>query len=295
LPIFRSGASLLALLTAGAGLPATVQAQDVNPVSVEEAASEASEEASEIVVTGSRVARSGFTAPTPVTAVSSAEMEQRAPTTIADTLATIPSFRSSNTPQTSGVTTRGGGIITADLRALGTTRTLVLIDGHRFVPSGSDGLVDLKLIPQLLIDSAEVVTGGASAAYGSDAVAGVVNFKLNTRLRGIRGSVQGGISEYGDAKSLRASLAAGGAVADGRLTYLIGVDYSKFHGVGNQYSRPWGRREVGLVVNPLFATDWIRFFSRTLCRTSCVRRATCRRKASVRSSGTQTSGRNPVE
>lgn len=249
--IFRSGASLLALLTAGAGLPATAQAQDVNPVSVEEAATEASE----IVVTGSRVARSGFTAPTPVTAVSSAEMEQRAPTTIADTLATIPSFRSSNTPQTSGVTTRGGGIITADLRALGTTRTLVLVDGHRFVPSGSDGVVDLKLIPQLLIDSVEVVTGGASAAYGSDAVAGVVNFKLNTRLRGIRGSVQGGISEYGDAKSLRASLAAGGAVADGRLTYLVGVDYSKFYGVGNQYSRPWGRREVGLVVNPLFATN----------------------------------------
>lgn len=209
-----------------------------------------------IVVTGTRVAsRPGFTAPTPVTSVSSAEIQQRAPVTIADTLASMPAFRVSTSPQTSGVTTRGGGVVNADLRALGPTRTLVLLDGHRFVPSGSDGVVDLKLIPQLMIGSVDVVTGGASAAYGSDAVAGVVNFKLDTKLRGLRGSVQGGISNYGDGKSLRLSLAAGGAALDDRLTWIAGVDYSKFYGIDNQYSRPWGRNEVGLVTNPLFAAN----------------------------------------
>lgn len=242
---------MIALLAAGLAQPSIAHAQ-TEPSA---AAATTPEPQGEIVVTGSRVARAGFESPTPVTGLTAADIQQRAPTTIADTLATIPSFRASSTPQTSGVTTRGGGIVTADLRALGPTRTLVLLDGHRFVPSGSDGVVDLKLIPQLMIGAVEVVTGGASAAYGSDAVAGVVNFKLDTKLRGVRGLVQGGISDYGDAKSIRASIAAGGTAADDRITYLVGGDYSKFYGIGNQYSRPWGRQEVGLITNPLYASN----------------------------------------
>lgn len=214
-----------------------------------------SEAAPDIVVTGSRVVRPGFTAPTPVTAISSAEMNVRAPSTIADTLANIPSFRATNTPSTSGVTSRGGGIVTADLRALGPTRTLVLLDGHRFVPSGDNGVVDLKLIPQLMVESVDVVTGGASAAYGSDAIAGVVNFKLNKKIRGLMGSIQGGISQRGDGKTLRGSLAAGGEIGGGLIDFVVGGDYSKLYGVGNQYNRDWGRNEVSLVTNPLFATN----------------------------------------
>lgn len=255
---YRRSASTLAVLTA---LVAANGAQAQTASDAAHAADEKAVEGEAIVVTGMRIAaRPGFTSPTPVTSITAREMLQRAPVTIADTLASMPAFRVSSSPQTSGVTTRGGGIVTADLRALGPTRTLVLVDDHRYVPSGSDGVVDLKLIPQLLISSVDVVTGGASAAYGSDAVAGVVNFKLDTKMRGVKGSVQGGISDYGDAKSVRASLAAGGAFMDQKVTWIAGIDYSKFNGVGNQYSRPWGRREIGLITNPLFAANGLPSF-----------------------------------
>jgi len=251
---FALSASIMAIATA---VPAFAQDAEgaATTIPPETAAPAETEAKPDILVTGSRVVRPGFTSPTPVTAVSAAEMNVRSPSTIADTLATIPSFRATNTPSTSGVTSRGGGIVTADLRALAPTRTLVLLDGRRFVPSGDNGVVDLKLIPQLMIESIDVVTGGASAAYGSDAIAGVVNFRLNTKLRGLVGSLQGGISERGDGKSLRGSLAAGGEVADGLITFVIGGDYSKLYGIGNQYTRDWGRKEVGLVTNPLFATN----------------------------------------
>lgn len=251
---FATSVSVMAIATA---VPAFARDASSSTISAtaETGATAETEVVSEIVVTGSRVARPGFTAPTPVTAISAAEMNVRAPSTIADTLATIPSFRATNTPSTSGVTSRGGGIVTADLRALAPTRTLVLLDGRRFVPSGDNGVVDLKLIPQLMIESIDVVTGGASAAYGSDAIAGVVNFKLNKKIRGVLGSLQGGISQHGDGKSLRGSLAAGGETAGGLISFVVGGDYSKLYGIGNQYTRDWGRREVSLVTNPLYATN----------------------------------------
>lgn len=209
----------------------------------------------EIVVTGSRIARSGFTAPTPVTTLGATEIETRAPSSMADVLATVPSFRMTNTPATSGVNSRTGGNISADLRALGPTRTLVLLNGRRFVPAGADGVVDLKLIPSLLIGQAEVVTGGASAAWGSDAVAGVVNFILKDQLDGIEGSIQTGITERGDNSEIRAALAAGTQLLDGRLKVSVGGDYIDNRGIGNQFTRDWGRREVGLITNTAFATN----------------------------------------
>ena len=210
---------------------------------------------SEIVITGSRISRAGFSAPTPVTTVSAAEIATRAPSTLADTLATIPSFRSTNNPNNSGVNSRGGGIVTADLRGLTPTRTLVLVNGRRFVPSGTDGVVDLKLIPTLLVNQVEVVTGGASAAYGSDAVAGVVNFRLKDRIKGFEATVQSGISQRGDNSEHRVSLATGGSFLDDRLSFTLGGDYIKNYGIGNQYSRAWGRKEVGLITNTAFATN----------------------------------------
>lgn len=212
-------------------------------------------EGADIVVTGSRISRSGFTAPTPVTTIGAEEIQARAPGSLADVLVTIPSFRPTNTPTTSGVNSRGGGLVTADLRGLGPTRTLVLVNGRRFVPSGTDGVVDLKLIPTLLIRQLETVTGGASAAWGSDAVAGVVNFILKDQIEGIQGTIQSGISQEGDNAEVRASLAAGTALADGRLRLMIGGDYIHNEGMPNQYSRDWGRREVGLITNSAFASN----------------------------------------
>ncbi|HWL47643.1 MAG TPA: TonB-dependent receptor plug domain-containing protein, partial [Sphingomonadaceae bacterium] len=167
--------SLIALLAA-AGTSGIAQAQDAASTAPAAAADEAP---GEIIVTGSRIARTGFTTPTPVTVVGAARIETLAATNVGDVLNQVPAFRATSSPTTAGVTIGGGGARTVDLRGLGAPRTLVLVDGRRFVQSTAEGTVDTNLIPSILIDRIEVVTGGASAAYGSDAVAGVVNFILD--------------------------------------------------------------------------------------------------------------------
>jgi len=213
------------------------------------------EGSSPIVVTGSRLV-TGFRAPTPVTTVGAAEIESRGASNLGEVLAQIPSFRPSNSPSTAGVTSRGGGQqITPDLRGIGDTRTLVLVNGRRHVPTTASGSVDIKLIPTLLVSQVEVVTGGASAAYGSDAVAGVVNFILKDRIDGIEGTLQSGISELGDGGEIRASLATGLSFGGDRGRFVVGADYLKLFPIGTQLTRDWGRREAGLITNPNFATN----------------------------------------
>jgi iron complex outermembrane receptor protein len=209
----------------------------------------------EVVVTGSRVARTGFTAPTPVTTVGAAEIASRAPTTLGETLQALPSFRQSSGPNSSGVLSRAGGQVSADLRGLGNERTLTLVNGRRFVPTTAEGTLDMRLIPTLLVNQIEVVTGGASAAWGSDAVAGVVNLILKERIEGIQGTVQYGQSELGDNKEYRFSLASGVRLWDDRFRVIGGFDYVKNDGIGNPYTRDWGRREFNLITNANFATN----------------------------------------
>lgn len=207
----------------------------------------------EVVVTGSRIARTGFTAPTPVTTVGAAEIATRAPTTLGETLQALPSFRQSSGASPGGVTSRGGGQLIADMRGLGSERTLTLVNGRRFVPTTAEGTVDMKLIPTLLVNQIEVVTGGASAAWGSDAVSGVVNIILKDRIDGIQGTVQIGQSKYNDYKEYRVSLAGGEEFAGVR--FIAGADYLNNDGIGNPYSRPWGRSEGGIITNTAFATN----------------------------------------
>ncbi len=106
------------------------------------------------------------------------------------------------------------GTSSVNLRNLGTNRTLVLIDGQRSVPSTVQGLVDINTIPQQLIERVEVVTGGASAAYGSDAVGGVVNFILDRKFTGFKADVSGGLTDYGDNQNGKISLTGGAPFAD---------------------------------------------------------------------------------
>jgi outer membrane receptor protein involved in Fe transport len=208
----------------------------------------------QIVVTGSRLP-AGTRAPTPLTVLGSQQIEDRAPATIGEILQQIPSFGEIDSPNTAGVTSRGGGQINPDLRGLGSSRTLVLINGRRYVPTATTGSVDLKVVPTLLVDRIEVVTGGASAAYGSDAVAGVVNIVLKDQLQGVRATVQGGISEHGDGAEHRLSLAGGTSFGGGRGHVMAGMDYVKIDGIGTQLTRDWGRRDVGVITNPAFATN----------------------------------------
>jgi iron complex outermembrane receptor protein len=210
--------------------------------------------AEQIVVTGSRLPV-GVKAPTPLTVLGSRAIEDRQAATVGEVLQQIPSFGGIDSPNTAGVTSRGGGQINPDLRGLGQSRTLVLINGRRHVPTATTGSVDLKIVPTLLVDRIEVVTGGASAAYGSDAVSGVVNIVLKNDLQGIRAAVSAGISGQNDGQEHRLSLAGGTSFAGGRGHVMAGFDYVTIGGIDTQLTRDWGRRDVGLITNPAFAAN----------------------------------------
>ncbi|NUQ18434.1 MAG: TonB-dependent receptor [Sphingomonas sp.] len=208
----------------------------------------------DIVVTGTRLP-AGVRAPTPLTVIGAQAIQDREPATLGEVLQQIPSFDGIDSPNTAGVNSRGGGQINPDLRGLGASRTLVLIDGRRHVPTATTGSVDIKVVPTLLVQRVEVVTGGASAAYGSDAVAGVVNIVLKDDLTGLQGTAEGGISQRGDGNEGRLSLAGGTHFADGRGRVMAGFDYVNIGPIGTQLTREWGRRDVGLITNPNFAKN----------------------------------------
>src|SRR3546814_19471611 len=128
-------------------------------------------------------------------------------------------------------------------------------DLRRHVATGDDGTFDLNAIPSIRVSRSEVVTGGASAAYGAGAVAGVVNLILDTNLTGGKGEVSYGISELGDARKVYGAVAGGTGFADGRGHIIIGAEYSDEGGVGSVNSRDWSRRYHDFIPNPYFNTD----------------------------------------
>lgn len=192
-----------------------------------------------MVVTGSRIARSGFNAPSPVTVMGADQLEALAVTNIGAAVSQLPAFRASNNPSTNGFGSFNVGAQIVNLRGLGVTRNLILVDGRRFSPTTREGSVDLNLIPSLLIERTEVVTGGASAAYGSDAVAGVVNVILDKNLAGLKAQVDYGVSEAGDGDNYHAGLAGGTDFLNGRGHVVFGGEYDKQQGIGNCFVRDW--------------------------------------------------------
>lgn len=234
---------ILLLASAGAGAltllaPLGAQAQDSNGQAVQE-----------VVVTASRVERQGFVAPTPTTVLGQKDIELRAPASAINLLNEVPSFRPSAT-SISRPAFQGSGPTSADLRGLGNRRTLTLVDKERFTPAAASGVVDLNLIPTNMIDRAEVVTGGASAAYGSDAVSGVVNFITKKFINGVEGELSGGIAQAGDDGKLHAALATGGTINGDRGRFAIGGEYYQEGIVSDVYARDWGRKETGMVIYP---------------------------------------------
>lgn len=240
-----------------AATPALAQAESAAPAAPEaqtaDAAADPVVESGEITVTASRVRAGGFTAPTPTTVLGQDVAERTTATTVADMLTQVPSFRLTGIAGTNVST----AALYANLRGLGPQRTLVLVNGRRHVPTFSDGTMDLGVIPANLIARTEVVTGGASASWGSDAVAGVVNVILKNDLSGIEAAAHSGISTYGDARNYRVALAAGTGFAGGRGHVLLASEYSKDAGVlsvsAPYYSRPYGGR--GQLGNAAFATN----------------------------------------
>jgi iron complex outermembrane receptor protein len=210
----------------------------------------------EIVVTGSRIVRDGYEAPTPVSVLSEETIQAAAPENIADFVNKLPSVVGSATPLTSNLSFSNGqaGLNTLNLRGLGASRTLVLLDGQRSVPSTIDGLVDVNDFPQQLISRVDVVTGGASAAYGSDALSGVVNFVLDKKFSGIKGEVSGGVTTYGDDRNWKVALTGGTDFANGRGHFLISGELSDKDGIYG-VPRAWNNNGWVILNNPAYGTN----------------------------------------
>jgi iron complex outermembrane recepter protein len=210
----------------------------------------------EVVVTGSRITRDGFDAPTPVTVIGEETIEAAAPENLADFVNDLPSVVGSQTPQNSNLSFSNGqaGINALNLRGLGTVRTLVLLDGRRSVPSSITGIVDINSVPQALVERVEIVTGGASAAYGSDAMSGVVNFILNKDFTGLEGELSGGQTSYGDDENWKASLTGGFGFANDRGHVLLNGEHAKRAGIYG-VPRDWNNRGWYIMNNPAYTPD----------------------------------------
>lgn len=211
----------------------------------------ASSELDEVVVTGSRLVVDGTQAPTPVTVVSTEQMQLAAPRTMTEALLQLPVFAGSvSVANQSTGTTSSNGAAHLNLRGLGTSRTLVLLDGRRVVPATNIGSVDIALLPEALVQRVEVVTGGASAAYGSEAVSGVVNFVLDTKFEGVKASIQGSVSEEGDNEGGKVLLAGGQSMMDDRVHAIGSLEYYTSAGVPTANARDWAFGGRGFINNP---------------------------------------------
>jgi outer membrane receptor protein involved in Fe transport len=203
----------------------------------------------EVVVTSSHIARKDALTSTPLTALSADDIAKTGAPNLTSYIDQLPAFLggiSASANDSAGA----AGMSFLDLRGLGPQRTLVLVDGRRHVPSTVGGSVNIGVLPSVALQRIEVVTGGASAAWGSDAVAGVVNAIYDHQLTGVRTDVQYGSSQKSDGRDARVSLAAGEHFADGRGHVLLALESEQNSGIADQRSRSWGAQRWGVISNP---------------------------------------------
>jgi iron complex outermembrane receptor protein len=223
----------LAVLGACASLALAAHAQDAAPADAEPANASGSNVLSPVVVSGSRISARGFTQPTPTTRMVAADLEKVAKPNLFNALAELPALQGSTGRTTSTNSTSSGiqGLSSLSLRGLGPIRTLTLLDGQRVVGANVTGVTDVSQFPQLLIKQVDVVTGGASASYGSDAVGGVVNFITDKRFIGFKANVEAGETNYHDDRNATLQAAWGGGFLDGRAHLVASAEYSREKGV----------------------------------------------------------------
>ncbi|MCY1648741.1 TonB-dependent receptor [Caulobacter sp. SL161] len=196
----------------------------------------------EIVVTGSRIARADLTSASPVAQVGDKELKQSGVVNTENLLNTLPQAVPGIT---STVNNGSNGTATVNLRGLGSNRTLVLVDGKRQTPTTQAGSVDLNLIPPALIKRIDVVSGGGSAVYGSDAISGVVNFILKNDFEGLEFSAGYSETDGGEAPIYSADLTMGANFADRKGNVVLSLGYNKREALtqgerGGMLSRAWG-------------------------------------------------------
>ena len=212
---------------------------------------------SEVVVTGSRLISNGNNQPTPVTVVSTEALQNSKPTTLMDALNDLPVFSGSRSqtsnPISAGIAGAGSPASNQlNLRNLGASRTLVLFDGQRVAPTTIAGVVDADIIPQMLVQRVDTVTGGVSAVYGSDAVAGVVNYVIDKKFTGIKGEISGGETTYKDNKNWKAALSYGTGFANDRGHVLLSGEVAHEDGIYRADNRSWATEGWALINNPTY-------------------------------------------
>lgn len=227
-------------------MPFAAQAQEVptQEAPVAPAATEAgnTDSSTDIVITGSRVARRDYQATSPIVTVSSEAIAATGNVTLEGALNQLPQFTPDSTAFSNGLNATGQA--TLNLRGLGAQRNLVLLDGRRLQPSSSTQVIDINTLPSILIGGTEIISGGASAVYGSDAISGVVNFKLR-QIDGVEVSGQNTVSARGDAGIRDIALGAGTRFADDRGRVTFGISYTDRDAV-NINARDFFRRSIGV-------------------------------------------------
>jgi outer membrane receptor protein involved in Fe transport len=173
-----------------------------------------------VEITGSRIKTIGAVSNSPITSISADEINAQQPAAVEEVIRGLPAAIPAIGP---GTNNGSNGTASIDLRGLGTNRTLVLVNGRRIVPATLGGVVDTNSIPVALLERIDLVTGGASAVYGADAVAGVVNFVLKKNFSGVEASASYGLSENNDAKRYRADLTMGANFGDGRGNAAVSI------------------------------------------------------------------------
>jgi len=251
------------LLTgAMAGLTVSAALADTPPAAADEPEKAANIEA--IVVTGSRISRRDFQSDSPIVTIDQSTLAAAGQPTLDRAIGEMPQFSAaqgmSEVGDVQGSTGFAGGQAYGDLRGLGPNRALVLMDGRRMMQSNPNGTVDLNTIPMSMIENVEVITGGASATYGSDAIAGVLNFKLREHFSGAEVSVQHGATTHGDGATEHVSALLGGNFADDRGNMVLAFEYSErdvVHGADRPFFaniRQLARPPEGILPGGTFGT-----------------------------------------
>jgi iron complex outermembrane recepter protein len=196
----------------------------------------------QVTVSSTRITTAGFDAPTPTTVVSADEIQKQANSNVFTTITQLPSMMGSTGSNVGNGGSSNGvnGLSTLNLRGVGTQRNLILIDGERIVPTSPQGVTDISQFPQMLLQRVDVVTGGASASWGSDAVSGVVNFVLDKKFEGFKLNVNGGISNYADDPKAQVQFAAGTGFMGGRAHIEFSGEFTSEAGINSlQGARKW--------------------------------------------------------
>lgn len=209
----------------------------------------------EIVVTGSRIRRDTFSSPQPLAVVTAESIREQGQVSLGDLLLEQPVINPATNSQNSSGTLFLAGQTRADIRGLGPTRTLVLMDNRRLPFSdASSPAVDLNTIPSLMVERIETIAGGVSAVYGSEAIAGVVNFIMKKEQDGLELDVQGGVTQEGDGEEYRAGFNWGSKFFDDKLNILIGGEVASQDTImqrDRSYGNPGIRRDTRVTPQPI--------------------------------------------